>query len=307
MDSEDRLARMQQDGILTERQAEMLREGMSGISAVGPEAGRPSTMRWVLWSLLAIAIAIVAYLVFAPGADEDRIVEDVTRTLNEPGGYGEMNRSLSGILAAVVLLIVPVAVWVWLHNALVSKEERVFEAWAQTESNFQRRADLVPALIETVSRYMRHERETLTDVTEQRGAALAKLAKAIDGLATAQRDSAEMLGKGGREVIEDETALAELMASQTRVDSGIRSIIAVAEQYPALRASDQFLELQAQLEGTENRINIARMRFNEAVRDYNGAIRRLPGSLVAGVGNFKRKAYFRSETEARDAPEIQFR
>ncbi len=97
-----------------------------------------------------------------------------------------------------------------------------------------------------------------------------------------------------------------LSETQARIGHGMGAIVAVAESYPDLRSSDQFLELQAQLEGTENRINVARMRFNEAVRDYNRGIRQLPGALVAQVGNFKRKAYFQTEEDARRAPELNF-
>ena len=90
-------------------------------------------------------------------------------------------------------------------------------------------------------------------------------------------------------------ALAQLAAAESAVETGLKSVIAIAEDYPELRSSDQFLELQAQLEGTENRINVARLRFNEKVRAFNAAIRHLPGSLVAGIGNFRRKAYFQAE------------
>ena len=110
----------------------------------------------------------------------------------------------------------------------------------------------------------------------------------------------------GQAVIEEETALRQLYEAQGRIGRGMTTLLAVAEDYPDLRSSDQFLELQAQLEGTENRINVARMRFNESVRDYNRSIRQLPGALVAQVGSFKRKAYFQSEEEARSAPELEF-
>jgi len=215
-----------------------------------------------------------------------------------------MNKGISGLLAVALFLIAPLILWMWLHNSLVTKEETVFEAWAQTESNLERRADLIPALVETVSRYLRHEAETLTSVTAQRGA--ASLAQALDELIAAQKASADIVGEEGSDVISDEAELAALYAAQERVGQRMHSFLAVAESYPELRSSDQFLELQAQLEGTENRINVARMRFNEAVSTYNAAIRRLPASLVAGAGGFERKAYFQADPEAREEPELAF-
>jgi LemA protein len=217
-----------------------------------------------------------------------------------------MNKTLSTFLAIALFLILPLAIWVWLHNAMVGKEEAVFEAWAQTESNLQRRADLVPALVETVSRYLRHETQTLESVTAARGQAAEQLGSAIDELIRVDKEMSDRLRGLSRKALEEESALGALFAAQNRVARGITGVLAVVEDYPELRSADQFLELQAQLEGTENRINVARIRFNEAVADYNASIRRLPGTLVASVGGFRRKAYFRSEEEARDAPELAF-
>ncbi|HEX9767805.1 MAG TPA: LemA family protein [Kiloniellales bacterium] len=309
MEPEERIRRMEEDGILSERQAAMLRDSLAGGAARGsppPEIG--PRRRWtgpVLGGLVLAIVAVVLVLAVGSGGGGDQ-VQDVAQTLNQPGEYGQMNKSLSGILAAAALLIVPLLLWMWLHNSLVAREERVFEAWAQTESNFQRRADLVPALVDTVSRYLKHESETLTAVTEGRTDSLAAMTKAIEDLAQAEKAAADLLRERGQAVIEEETALRQLYEAQSRIGRGTTALLAVAENYPELRSSDQFLELQAQLEGTENRINVARMRFNETVRDYNRAIRQLPGALVAQVGNFNRKAYFRSEEEARDAPKLGF-
>ena len=310
MGPEDRIRRMEEDGRLTERQAALLRDSLSASPPGGPEApaagGRKRWMGRALGGLVLAIVAVVLALAVGTGGGGGDQIQDVAQTLNQPGVYGQMNKSLSGILAAAILLIVPLLLWMWLHNSLVAREERVFEAWAQTESNFQRRADLVPALVDTVSRYLKHEAETLTAVTEGRGQSLASLSKAIDDLTEAQKAAADMLRERGQAVIEEETNLRQLYEAQGRIGRGMTALLAVAEDYPDLRSSDQFLELQAQLEGTENRINVARMRFNEAVRDYNRAIRQLPGALVAQVGNFKRKAYFQSEEDARNAPELAF-
>lgn len=306
-DAMERIARMERDGTITPAQAEMLRDslgprGMGSGASTAPGRGRRG---WLPWALLAVvvlvAVAAIANLGGGPAA-----VQDVTLSLNQPGGHGEMNRSLSALLAVALLLVVPLLLWVWLHNGLVAKEERVFEAWAQTESNFQRRADLIPALVDTVSRYLKHESETLTAVTAERAGATAGLSRAVDDLIRAQKESADIVAGRGGKIIEEQGPLTALYQAQAAVGRTMTQLLAVAEAYPELRSSDQFLELQAQIEGTENRINVARMRFNEAVRGYNGAIRMLPASLVARVGNFQRKAYFRSEEEARNAPDLRF-
>ncbi len=309
MGPEDRIRRMEEDGILTERQAAMLRDSLSGSprrESHQPEtSGRKRWMGRILGGLVLAIVAVVLVLAVGTGGGGEQI-QDVAQTLNQPGEYGQMNKSLSVILAAAILLVVPLLLWMWLHNSLVAREERVFEAWAQTESNFQRRADLVPALVDTVSRYLKHESETLTAVTEGRADSLADMAKAIEDLAEAEKAAGDLLRERGQAVIEEEPALRQLYEAQSRIGRGMTALLAVAEDYPDLRSSDQFLELQAQLEGTENRLNVARMRFKESVRDYNRAIRQLPGALAAQVGNFKRKAYFQSEEDARSAPELEF-
>ncbi|MDH3236574.1 MAG: LemA family protein [Alphaproteobacteria bacterium] len=305
MEPEARIDRMERDGVLSPSQAEMLRLSLHG-NGDRKDAGATRHNKIPFWLLAAAAAAAVIGLFVFTGNGGEQAVQDVATSINQPGGYGEMNKALSTGLAILVLLIVPILLWVWFHNDLVSKEEEVFEAWAQTESNFQRRADLIPALIDTVSRYLKHESETLTEVTAERSAAVASITGAIDELIEAQKSAAEQQIQGGPEIVERDDALKELYAAQARVGRGMTQLFGVMESYPELRSSDQFLELQAQLEGTENRINVARMRFNDAVRDYNAAMRRLPGSLVANVGSFQRKAYFQSDEEARDAPELQF-
>ena len=301
MQSEDRIARMEAEGSITPEQAAMLRESLGNGPGAGPGGAVPARRRFPLVSLGLLGAALLAgiVLMFA-GGGEPQQVQEVSQVLNQVGAEGQMSKSLSTILAVVVLLIVPFLIWVWLHNGLVSKEERVFEAWAQTESNFQRRADLIPALVETVSRYLQHERQTLGEVTETR----SDLADAVDALIRAQAEASKRLAEEG--VLEREEAMAEFYAAETALAGKVRGLFAVVEAYPELRSSDQFLELQAQIEGTENRINVARLRFNEAVRDYNAAIRRLPGSLVAQVGSFHRKAYFQAEEGASEAPALQF-
>ena len=304
----ERIDRMEAEGLISPEQAEMLRASISVGPTIAPAAAlAPVRRSSALYLLLVVAgaIAVTGLIAFALGTGTEAI-QDVTRSLNEPEGHGAMNKTLSTFLAIAMLLILPIAIWVWLHNAMVGKEEAVFEAWAQTESNLQRRADLVPALVETVSRYLRHETETLQGVTAARGQAAEQLGAAIEKLIRVDKEMSDHLRALSRDALGEESALGALFAAQTQVGRGIGGVLAVVEDYPELRSADQFLELQAQLEGTENRINVARIRFNEAVAKYNAAIRRLPGTLVASVGGFRRKAYFRSEEEARNAPELAF-
>jgi LemA protein len=296
---------MERDGIVNPRQAALLRDSLGGRpNTADPPTAGASPISGAIPIGLTLVIVVLLMAVVLGGTDDGSQVQDVAKTLNQAGEYGQMNKSVSAALAAATLLIVPLLLWVWLHNSLVAREERVFEAWAQTESNFQRRADLVPALVETVSRYLRHEAETLTGITEARSRSLEDMAASIDSLTDAGQAAQELLRERGRAVIEEEQALRELYEALARIGRSMTALVAVAEDYPELRSSDQFLELQAQLEGTENRINVARMRFNKAVRDYNRATRQLPGVLVARAGGFKRKAYFQSAEEARNAPEL---
>jgi LemA protein len=302
---EERIERMLASGTITERQANMLRDslGQSGRSVCAP-APRRYGHRWALALGLAAFLGALVWLVTTsqgPGG-----VQDVSEMLNQSGEIGAMNRNLSAAMAILVLAILPLVVFVWIYNDLVSKEESVFEAWAQTESNFQRRADLVPSLVDTVSRYLKHERETLSEVTEARGKPTHALAADLDALIRAQKEAAELLREQAGTPPKEDAFMDQLASAERIMGQRLQAILATAEAYPELRSSDQFLQLQAQLEGTENRINVARMRFNEAVRRFNGAIRKLPGSMIAGLGNFQRKAYFQAEDGGDDAPALQY-
>lgn len=305
-DNEERISRMEAEGVLTPRQAAMLRASLSRRLARS-EARRFWTKergRAALWTLGVVIGALLLFaLVFSGGPTE---VQDVTETLNQPGGLGEMNRTFASLLAVGLLLVVPLILFVYLHNSLVGKEEAVSESWAQVESNFQRRADMIPALVQTVSRYLTHERETLTEVTESRTDSSEQVSEAVDRLIAAQKEAADTLRNEDGPPLEDQKRLEQLFAAQQAVAGQMGRLFAVVEAYPGLRSSDQFLELQAQIEGTENRINVSRQRFNDAVGDYNATLRMMPWNLVAALGDFKRKAYFRSEEEASNAPALAF-
>ena len=175
----------------------------------------------------------------------------------------------------VGLLVVLVLGWFMLsYNTLVKKEEQVKVSWAQVESNLQRKLELLPNLVKVVQKYAVHEKELLTQITELRANALKTLA----------HNSANNM--------------AEVQKTQTCLDGTMMKLMAVAENYPELKSSEQFLQLQSQIEGTENRINITRMQFNAAVGDYNAYRKTIPANIVSSIGGFSQKAYFKADTEA---------
>lgn len=171
------------------------------------------------------------------------------------------------------------------YNGMVGKEQNANEAWANVESSYQRRMDLIPNLVNTVKGYANFEQETLTKVVEAR--ASATQVKIDPTNLTPEK-------------------LQEFQAAQSGVSSALSRLLVVAENYPDLKANQNFLDLQAQLEGTENRINVARNRFNETVREYNAAIKRFPGNLIAGMTGFQAKGFFEAQEGAEKAPEVKF-
>lgn len=187
------------------------------------------------------------------------------------------------VIAAVALC----AVWVsGKYNGLVKLEENVTAQWGQVENAYQRRLDLLPNLVETVRGYADHENATLVEVAEARAKA------------TAVTVSPEHL---------DEASLEAYQAAQNSVSSALGRLMVIREQYPELKADKMFIELQTQLEGTENRISVARDLYNEAAREYNTEKRRFPTNIVAGICGFESKAYFKADAEASKAPKISFR
>ncbi len=186
------------------------------------------------------------------------------------------------VVGAVLFLLFGVGV----YNRLVGLEENVNRQWAQVESVYQRRADLIPNLVRTVEGAANFERSTLTAVVEAR----ARVGQA--------QISPEMLG--------DPQAFARFEQAQGALSSALSRLLVVVERYPELKANQNFLELQSQLEGTENRISVERMRYNEEAREFNTASRRFPASLIAGIMGFDRKAYFQAQAGADQAPNVQF-
>lgn len=289
----------------------------SGVNAGAASAtSPPSRNRLSIVVLDCSAVMIIVLMLFAgmawgqEGGDAPP-VQDVSEWMSEQHKTGDQTAMLSRNLALAVFILVPLAlaalVFGWSYNSLISKEEAVFSQWAQLESNYQRRQDLIPQLVDTVSRYLEHERETMEGVVESRNEAGDGLSQALEEVESAREQAAKTTGEAGGAPPEDEATLERIAQAQTRLSEKSSRLVAVVEDYPELRSADHFLNLQAQLEGTENRINVARMRFNEAVQTYNSAIRRVPGNLMAGMGNFSRKAYFEADEGAGDAPSLDFR
>ena len=188
--------------------------------------------------------------------------------------------------------------WIWIgvvavvaiffyatYNGFVNREEGLKSAWSNVETQYQRRADLIPNLVNTVKGYAAHEPQTLNEVTEARARATAINLSADD--LTPER-------------------LAQFQRAQAEVRSALGRLIAVSESYPDLKANQNFLELQAQLEGTENRIAVARKDFNAAAQQYNVSVRRFPANLVARMFGFGQKPYFESAEGAAAAPQVTF-
>ena len=184
-----------------------------------------------------------------------------------------------GVVAVVVIFFYAT------YNGFVNKEEGLKSAWSNVETQYQRRADLIPNLVSTVKGYAAHETQTLNEVTEARARATSINLSADD--LTPER-------------------LAQFQRAQAEVRSALGRLIAVSESYPDLKANQNFLELQAQLEGTENRIAVARKDFNAAAQQYNVSVRRFPANLVARMFGFGQKPYFESAEGAAAAPQVTF-
>lgn len=198
-----------------------------------------------------------------------------------------MNRKfLIGLTAVVGIIVLGVLFFGGIYNSLVRAEEKVSEAWGQVENVYQRRLDLVPNLVETVKGYAAHERETLDAVIEA-------------------RSKATQINIPGA-VFNNPESLTRFEQVQQGLSSALSRLLAVIEQYPDLKANQNFLALQSQLEGTENRIAVERRRFNEVAREFNTQLRIFPNSLVARLGGFQRKSYFAADEGARVAPKVKF-
>lgn len=190
--------------------------------------------------------------------------------------------------STIIIIVVAVVAIIWAvtsYNGLVKMDEGVGTAWSNVENQYQRRADLIPNLVNTVKGYASHEKETL------------------DAVVTARTRATQMT------VSADDLTPEKLQAyqkAQGEVGTALGRLLAITENYPDLKANQNFLELQAQLEGTENRISVERRNFNEAAKSYNTAIRTFPRNLLAGMFGFEKRPYFEAEEGASKAPEVKF-
>ena len=185
-----------------------------------------------------------------------------------------------------VALVVIVIMWaVGAYNGMVTLDEGVQGKWADVETQYQRRADLIPNLVSTVKGYAAHESETLESVVKARSEA-SSVKVDPENLTPAK--------------------LTEYQKAQSGVSSALGRLMVIVEKYPDLKANQNFMELQSQLEGTENRINVARRDFNEAAKNYNTVIRSFPKNIFAGMFGFEKKAYFEAEKGAETAPKVEF-
>ena len=186
----------------------------------------------------------------------------------------------------IIAVLAIIAMWgISAYNGLVSMDEGVQTKWADVETQYQRRADLIPNLVNTVKGYAAHESETLQAVVEAR-------AKATSMNIDPNNMSAEQI--------------ANFQKAQDGVSSALGRLLVTVEKYPDLKANENFKELQAQLEGTENRISVARRDYNEAARKYNTTLRSFPKNILAGMFGFEKKAYFEAQEGSEQAPTVQF-
>ncbi len=185
-----------------------------------------------------------------------------------------------------IVVIVLLGLWVMnSYNGIIGKEENVNEAWAKVESSYQRRSDLIGNLVNTVKGAADFEKSTLEAVINA-------------------RSKATSINIDPSNITPEQ--LAQFNKAQSGLSSALSRLLVTVERYPELKANQNFLELQSQLEGTENRINVARDRFNESAKNYNTTVRKFPGSLVASIFGFDAKAYYEAEAGSEKAPDVKF-
>ncbi|HAW57482.1 MAG TPA: LemA family protein [Bacteroidales bacterium] len=196
-----------------------------------------------------------------------------------------MKKGLIIGLSIAIIVLIFILTGVSMYNSLVKAEENVNAQWANVENVYQRRADLIPNLVNTVKGYANFEQKTITDVIEARAKA------------TSVNINPETL---------NEANLQEFQNAQEQLSSALSRLMVVVERYPELKANQNFLELQSQLEGTENRIAVERRKFNEMAQSYNKRIRTFPRNVIANMFGFERKAYFEAAEGAEQVPKVEF-
>lgn len=173
------------------------------------------------------------------------------------------------------------------YNSLVSLDEGVNAQWAEVQNQYQRRLDLIPNLVSTVKGYAKHESDVLTQVSEARASAGGQINISDD-------------------VLNDPEAFARYQQVQDNLGASLQRLLMVTENYPELKADQNFLSLQDQLEGTENRITVARQRYNDSAKEYNSKVRSFPTNIIANMSGFEKKTYFTASAEAQSAPKVEF-
>lgn len=197
-----------------------------------------------------------------------------------------MKKGFLIIVAIVVAVIAATAIWgVNTYNSLTALDEQVNNSWANVKTQYQRRADLIPNLVNTVKGYATHERETLEGVISARSKATQITV-----------DPSELTAE----------KMEAYQKAQGEISAALGKLLAITENYPDLKASEHFKELQAQLEGTENRITVARKNFNDVARAFNTAIRLFPKNIIANMNGFEKRAYFEASEGAEQAPKVEF-
>lgn len=191
------------------------------------------------------------------------------------------------VAGGLLLLVIILVMWgVGVYNSLVGLNEQVNQSWSQVENQYQRRADLIPNLVNTVKGYANFEKDVLTQVTEAR-ASVSSI-------------------KATPELLNDPQAFQRFQAAQANLSGALSRLLVTVENYPNLKANENFLQLQAQLEGTENRISVERMKFNQTVQEYNTRIKRFPAIIFAGMTGFNEKQYFRGAPGTEKTPKVEF-
>lgn len=190
------------------------------------------------------------------------------------------------VIIIIVALVAIIGIYVFTaYNSLASKDEACLNQWSKVESQYQRRLDLIPNLVSTVKGYAKHEEETLIKVIEA-------------------RNNATQVKVDANNFTQEQ--MEQFQQSQDALSSALKGLNIVIERYPDLKANQNFLQLQSQLEGTENRIAVERQRYSDMVNEYNTSIRRFPKNMVASLLGFERKAYFEAQNGAENAPQVEF-
>lgn len=297
MNYKDRLEDMVSSGVISQNQAKGLAESISSVSSsVEVEAREPAYKApFILGAGICIAVALVtATFVFSGGSPEIEQIQNVAESMNTPGAVGNIGGGASKMMSffifslpvlGAVLLYLPGA-----YNRFVSLEAEMNGAWAHVESCYQKRLDLLSNLVAVVHDYISQEKAVQGDVAKMRSSGsdddvdVSAALEELEGAVAATEDEKENV-----------EALVEL---QDKVSHSAARLLAVAESYPSLQAYGNVEKLQFQLERTEDEVNVARIYYNDTVRDYNKAIGKLPGSLVASVGGFRERSYFEAEVAA---------